>query len=446
MVMGGRWVQRATRRSVLATSVTAALLAAALTADAQDVGLGRAGEEFFSQCDVFGDCSGEICGQPFVYSGSFGGGVITLTDLDITATVTSTNDLKAVRVARILSAYCGSSRGDGLLVSGGTIATQAEQFQIVARAMVKQPPASYQAGGVGELGTDTRGASIPLSYARRLSSTTFVNGSGTLSFAHREMLNQVSFAGAPSYGMRVGNLTNDSPRLAAGAYLPLSFAMSSVEGVDRTAIAWGAGVGGIFVATASYKGTDLSGGITGLARSTNAGVAVPISLFTRGQRPLTPLVDGFVTVGYTNDFTGKASDFAILGAGAAIGAWEFGYKGYLLNDIYTADSVGFSYREEPQGAHAIAEPMAEPAVAPLPVPPPPGHAGPDASAGPEPAIAPVTAEGGIDAAPDVGTPLGDADAMDGDAGEKGAPSSAAPDVGDAGVEKTDTPGADASTD
>jgi hypothetical protein len=117
---------------------------------------------------------------------------------------------------------------------------------------------------------------------------------------------------------------------------------------------------------------------------TNANFALPLSVLVRAEQPLeiiSPFLTGFVAVSYGNDFLNAGSETWVLGTGASLGKYEFGYRGYYGSGV-VAHTFGFSVRKELIGAAVLEREIPEeekrptappsPTVpAPTSLPPPP---------------------------------------------------------------------------
>lgn len=369
--------------------VTACLLIAALiTTRSAHAQLGRAGQEFFAQGCGFGSCNVPICGHQIQYNSTTG--TITIPDLGVTNVPVSLNGgqagANAQAVANALNVYCGASAGDSLLATGGSTHMQGAQVEGVARALGNRGSAAggmYGAGGVGEISSTTYGASIPLDYAYRINHDAAFSTVGFVNFAHAGAANQGGVSASPAYAWEIKNA--EGKRLVGVAgYVPLSFALAQVDNVPNgSIISWGAGGGALATGSLHFRATDITYGGGAAARMTAGGFAVPLSLIGRIEQPLDfafHLFSTFASVSYGNDFLNAGSEVWSLATGAALGKYEFGYRGFYGN-AYVAHTIGFSIRKDIEGAE-IFERQIPQQQEPYPKPPTQGPTGPILPTGP----------------------------------------------------------------
>lgn len=391
-----------------AAAVALALLGSSRALAQQQAGDGgsRALGQIQSQCTgVSGRvCTGKVCGHDFVFAdtGDVGGAgdVVSIPDLNIRGcindgycdgTIPNNVSTQTYGVAglpgstpamlSVLSAICGVNGGDGMLASGGSTATQIAQvqgFDRVARRRgggeVSSGGASFLPGGIAELGTQTQGATIPLAFSRWISPDLFTNTTGAVTIAHREMAIQAGVTAAPAIGTRIGAGGDPTSAVYAyGVYVPLSFAFTSVSGVDSGIVTWGVGAGGIGTVSKDFRDLHVTGGVGSAVRISSGGFTLPTTIVGRVEKPLTPMFDGFVNLGTSWDFISDGAAFNVLGGGVSFGKTQLGYQGFL-GSVYTAHTLGVSFREDLAGSEALAPPP--PVEAPpesKPPPPTPTH-------------------------------------------------------------------------
>jgi hypothetical protein len=384
------------RRITLVASALAVMLVTLLAgrparAQQSTLNLGRAGAEFFAACPNYlsQNCTLNACGHQVVWNSNQT--TVAVPDLGIQPTTNYQS------VANTINALCGQSAGDGFLATGGSQHVQNAQVEGVARALGPTKGnagagASYSAGGFGELGNNTYGASIPVNYAYRLSSGSAISNVGFVSFAHQLNANQGAISGAPAYAWALRN--GEGQRvLGLGAYVPLSLAVTTLSGVNGALVTWGAGGGAIATGTLPLRGMTFTYGAGAALRATNGGVALPLSVLVRVEQPLDllfHLFSTFATLSYGNDYLNAGSEYWVLGAGGALGKYEFGYRGFY-SGYYVAHTLGFSIRKDLMGAEAFEhlpppeEEHGKP-VGPTPPVPPTGPTPPVSPPGPTPPV------------------------------------------------------------
>jgi len=407
-VMGMRAARAGNRflRFVVALAACIACSCFAGPASAQSVlnQLGRAGAAFFAAGCGINSCNTTICGHNVQYNS--GTSNITVPDLGINNVNVGTSGAagaNAVAVANALNVYCGSSAGDTLLATGGSVHMQGAQVESVGRTlgMAGRGPASGSAtgaGGTGEISSTTYGASIPLDYGYRISHDRAISAVGFVNFAHQGSANQGGITASPAYAWAINN-DQGMRILGIAAYVPLSFAMAQVDNVPNgTLISWGAGGGVLASSPFRFRQADITIGGSVAGRETAAGFSLPLSVLLRADQPLefTTKVRAFTSLSYGNDFLNAGSEIWTLALGAAVGKYEFGYRGFYGN-AYVAHTIGFAIRSDLEDVlqpleDEKKEPYPPPApVNPQPAPPPPP---------PPPALAPETPAPPAPAAPD----------------------------------------------
>lgn len=321
-------------------------------------------------------CSTTICGAEIAIDP---GGNPTSRNLLINGTQYNLHEVTTNRTdiaaAALLNALCSAGGGDPFVASAGSFALQGQQIEAFtaragarygARAAGGQMPVSVlSVGGSYERGAgSSNGFLLPISYARNLSETQFVNLSGSLVYATRGEgspqpdgrvvpgLRQLALALTPSYGMEK---RRDDLTFALGGYVPISYASASVVGTDQSLSSYSLGVGGIGTATAQVGGAVLSGGAAFSARKTGGALTVPITALVRAVRPLSVLFDGYASINYGHDPVGAKTGLLTVAAGVSSGNTELGLRGFLGGD-YRALLLGFTYRRELEGSFAIQKP------------------------------------------------------------------------------------------
>jgi hypothetical protein len=402
----GMRARRGLLRFVVALAACLACLLLAGRAGAQQQflnQLGRAGTEFFAAGCANG-CNTTVCGHKLTYSGG-NNGQINVPDLGINNLTVGTAGAaanNAIAVANALNVYCGSTAGDTLLATGGSLHMQSAQVEGVGRTLgtAGRGPASGSvtgAGGTGEISSTTYGASIPLDYGYRISHDRAISAVGFVNFAHQGNANQGGITASPAYAWAIDN-DQGQRVLGIAAYVPLSFAMAQVDNVPNgTLISWGAGGGALASGSLHVKSTDITIGGSVAGRMTAAGFSLPLSVLLRADQPLefTSKVRAFTSLSYGNDFLNAGSEIWTLALGAAVGKYEFGYRGFYGN-AYVAHTIGFAIRsdledileplqEEKKEPYPPVNPQPSPAPPPPPPPPPPPVAPPPE---PPPATAP----------------------------------------------------------
>jgi hypothetical protein len=263
-----------------------------------------------------------------------------------------------VSFLNILGASCGSGAGDGVLSTGGSTSVQNAQVENIARLFGKSGNASpnYGGGGVVEASGGTYGGSIPISYGLPLSKDTSFSAVGYVSYANQAgITNQGALSGSPAYAWQVKD-SEGNRIIGVATYVPLSIAFASVQGVANVLMTWGAGAGAIATGTLNYRAMLITYGAGAAFRVvTNAQFALPLSVLARADQPLefiSPVLKGFVSVSYGNDYLNAGTETWVLGTGAAFGKYEFGYRGYYGSGS-VAHTLGFSIRKELIGAEIL---------------------------------------------------------------------------------------------
>jgi hypothetical protein len=387
-------------RLVLAVAMSLALLCISRMANAQgSVGpeLGRSGAVFFADGCGLGSCNVKICGHSVQFVPQGTGGLITVPDLGVQNVFVSLTPGQggnnAIAVANALNVYCGSTAGDGLLATGGSLHMQSAQVASLSRSMNGNGAASgsiYGGGGVGEISSTTYGASIPLDYGYRISHDAAVSTVGFVNFAHESNANQVGGSTSTAYAWEIKNQEGKRIIGVAG-YVPLSFAAAKVENVpDGSIISWGAGGGALALGSFHFRVMDISYGAGVAFRGTSSGVALPMSALIRAEQPLDFLFHMFSTytaLSYGTDFLNAGSASWSLALGGAYGKYEFGYRGFYSNS-YVAHTLGFTIRKDLPGSEIfernIPEEQKQPGPRVTPPPTTPGAPGPTTPTAPGP--------------------------------------------------------------
>jgi hypothetical protein len=146
---------------------------------------------------------------------------------------------------------------------------------------------------------------------------------GFVSYANQGgIANQGAISGSPAYSWQIKD--GEGNRLfGLAGYVPLSFAVASIQNASSPLITWGAGGGAIMSGSLSFRATRLTYGAGAAFRAvTSATFAAPLSILLRADEPLqfiSPLLSGFVTVSYGNDYLNPGTETWVLGTGASFG-------------------------------------------------------------------------------------------------------------------------------
>jgi hypothetical protein len=389
----GRWA--GVRALSLAVACLALLVLFPNVASAQQISSNayRAAEAFvkspcFSQISNSNGnatCTSTICGQQVVWNPN--NTTLSVPTLGVSLGAFS-NEQNAINFFNILGAACGSGAGDGILSTGGSTSGQNAQVENISRAFgnkTSNVSPNYSGGGVAELSSGTYGGSIPLTYGVPLSKDTSFSTVGFVSYANQNgSTNQAALSGSPAYAWQVKD-GEGNRIIGVATYLPVSLAFASVRNVPNVLTTWGAGAGAIATGSFALEGMRITYGAGAAFRVvTNANFALPLSVLVRAEQPLeiiSPFLTGFVAVSYGNDFLNAGSETWVLGTGASLGKYEFGYRGYYGSGV-VAHTFGFSVRKELIGAAVLEREIPEeekrptappsPTVpAPTSLPPPP---------------------------------------------------------------------------
>lgn len=305
------------------------------------------------------NCSTNVCGQQFVVNGAGNWSVpglgINSATLDIDSQAAINQVLNSIDT---LGSLCGTGAGDGILATGGSTSVQNAQVENLAKIQGHKGSGApdYSGGGVLEASSGTYGGSIPLSYGVPLSKDTAFSAVGFVSYANQGgITNQGAVSGSPAYAWQLKD-GDGNHVLGIAAYVPLSLAVASVQGAPNAITVWGAGAGAIATGTLNYRAMQITyGGGAAFRVVTNGGFALPLSLLARADEPLeiiSPLLTGFVSVSYANDYLNSGTEVWVLGTGASFGKYEFGYRGYYGTSS-VAHTLGFSIRKELIGAEVL---------------------------------------------------------------------------------------------
>jgi hypothetical protein len=301
-------------------------------------------------------CSNAICGQQVVWNPN--NQTLSVPTLGVSLGAYS-NQQNVISFFNILGAACGSGAGDGILSTGGSTSVQNAQVENISRAFASRassPSPNYSGGGVAEFANGTYGGSIPLTYGVPLSSNSSFSTVGFVSYANQNgSTNQGALSGSPAYAWQVKD-ENGNRIIGLAAYVPLSIAFASVQNVPNVLMTWGGGAGGIATGSLAFRAMRITYGAGAAFRVvTNASYALPLSVLARAEQPLafvTPFLTGFVAVSYGNDFLNPGTESWVLGTGASVGKYEFGYRGYYGSGL-VSHTLGFSIRKELVGAEVL---------------------------------------------------------------------------------------------
>lgn len=334
---------------------------------------GRAKSEWDSACpDAFttgAACDANVCGTKVTLSA--GPAVsrplsINGTDYDLHDDVDQPMDLRA---ASLLNAICSVGGGDPFMAAAGSFAMQNAQVEaFMANAGLLRtegqvtavlPGPTLTIGGAYERGTDTNAAVLPVAYAKNLSDKHFLNVQGSLLYGKRTDLSQFGFNISPALGYE---MRKPKTTWGFGGFVPLAYASASLVDTDAKYSAYTVGLGGIATVTTLSGRTVLSAGMSASARKTSGTAASPITIVGRAVHPLSVVADGYATASFGTDPLGSGASMFSMGAGAAFGNKDFGLRGFI-GSAYKAVLLGFTWRMELEGAHALQRP-AEPAASP----------------------------------------------------------------------------------
>jgi hypothetical protein len=301
-------------------------------------------------------CSSSICGEQVVWNPI--SGTLAIPPLGVSLGALSTQQ-NVFNFFNILGAACGSGAGDGILSTGGSTSVQNAQVENISRVFTSRasaPSPNYSGGGVAEFANGTYGGSIPLTYGVPLSKDTSLSTVGFVSYANQNgSTNQGAVSGSPALAWQVKD-ENGNRIIGVAAYVPFSVAFASVQNVPNVLVTWGAGGGGIATGSFAYRAMRITYGAGAAFRVvTNANYALPLSVLARAEQPLgsiAPFLTGFVAVSYGNDFLNAGTETWVLGTGASLGKYEFGYRGYYGSGV-VAHTFGFSIRTELVGAEVL---------------------------------------------------------------------------------------------
>lgn len=341
---------------------------------------GRARDEYLAAC---GDatsgnaCASSVCDRDVTLDTGIPGADRNLSVDGVVFNIHDTAQPVDVAAAELLNTLCSFAPGDPFAAAQGSLGTQMLQLQSFARhsafglrpgevapgaapgapgaapvVVTAVPVSVLSVGGAFEKGTDTTGFHLPFAYARNLSATQFLNVAGGLSYASREEMTQIGVSLTPAYGYLKRDGTT---RFGFGAYVPLSFATTSISTIDDGYTSFAFGGGAIGTLSLKFSETTLSGGLATAARPTDTAFTVPTTSLVHVQHPVSLLVDLFAMASYGLDPASSGTGYFIGGAGAAIGKWEVGYRGFFGSD-YVAHVIGVETRIELEGSFALEQP------------------------------------------------------------------------------------------
>lgn len=330
---------------------------------------GRAKEQWDSACpNTFttgSACDATLCGTKVTLPT----GPAVSRPLNINGTDYDLHDANQpidVNAAALLNAICSVGAGDPFMAAGGSIAMQNAQIEsfIANSGFLRSggqvtsivPGPSLSVGGAYERGSDTNAFLIPVNYAKNLSDKHFFNLQGNFLYGSRTKLSQYGFNLSPALGMEIRKPT---ATYAVGGFIPIAWSKASLADTDASFSAYAVGAGGIGTATTMLGNTQLSGGASVSARKTGGTLASPLTIVAHAVHPLSTAIDGFATASYGNDLAGSGAGFFSLGAGAAFGKSQLGLRGFFGSG-YTAVMLGFVWRTELEGSHALQKPPEEP--------------------------------------------------------------------------------------